>query len=161
MEEFKMAPPWIQYVNALTALLEPDPDIKISYDNDEHIVKLYVEGTDKANALTELLPDEKEFGNVTLKINVVPANVATTKGALIEQALDGNPAFVYAETIQGPMSNPMTFVVFDREVVQYYNDNLGDIHGLRSTLYEELAREIFEDHEGVFFCTDIEEDGEE
>lgn len=158
MEKIEMASPWVQYVNALTAMFDQDPNIKIIYNEDVNEVKLLVTGTDKANALEALLPRKKEFGNVTLHITVVPANLKATKSVLIQQALEGNPAFAYSETYQGPMSNPMTFVVFNKEVVQYYNDNLGDIHGLRSTLYETLANEIFEDHEGVFFCTDVDED---
>jgi hypothetical protein len=49
-------------------------------------------------------------------------------------------------------------VVFVPEVVQYYTDNLGDINGFRTTLYQELAKELFGDSElsrGVYFCTDI------
>ena len=41
--------------------------------------------------------------------------------------------------------NSFTYVVFEKEVVQYWNDNLGDINGLRSTLYQDLAKEIFAD----------------
>ena len=152
-----MSSPWVEYKNKLSTFFMEDNDIKIVYDNDKPEVKLYVTGTDKAEALTKLLPQVKEFGDVKLYITVIPANLDTTKAALIERLLQGNPIFEYAETIQGPMSNPMTFIVMRREVVQYYNDNLGDIHGVRSTLYEELAREIFEDHEGVFFCTDVEQ----
>lgn len=154
MDTVKMSSPWIQYKNLITAMFGEDPDIKINYDDDRKELKLLVTGTDKANALDALLPKQKEFGNVTMTVTVVPANLETTKATLIQQALDGNPVFKYSETIQGPMSNPMTFIVFKKEVVQYFNDNLGDIHGLRSSLYEQLAEEIFDDHEGVLFCTD-------
>ena len=157
MSETKMSTPWVQYVNVLKALFEKDPDIKFIYDNDKLSLKIIVVGTDKADALDALLPHEKAFGNVVLNITVVPANIEKTRSTLILQALKGNPVFDYSETIQGPMSNPMTYVVFKKEVVQYYNDNLGDIHGIRSTLYQDLANEIFEDHEGVFFCTNVDE----
>jgi hypothetical protein len=49
-------------------------------------------------------------------------------------------------------------VVFVPKVVQYYTDNLGDINGFRTTLYQELAKELFGESEltrGVYFCTDI------
>ena len=50
----------------------------------------------------------------------------------------------------------MTYVVFKKEVVQYFNDSLGDIHGVCSTLMQDIAKDIFEDTEGVYFCTDTE-----
>lgn len=52
--------------------------------------------------------------------------------------------------------NSFTYVVFEKEVVQYWNDNLADYNGLTSTLYQDLAKEIFEDAnlDGVYFCTD-------
>ena len=48
----------------------------------------------------------------------------------------------------------MTFVEFCKYVVQYYNDNLGDLHGNRTTVMEQIAREVFDDVSGVYFCTD-------
>jgi hypothetical protein len=52
------------------------------------------------------------------------------------------------------LTNPITYVIFKKEVVQYYDDNLGDAHGNRTTLYEQIANQIFEDREGIYFCTD-------
>lgn len=53
-----------------------------------------------------------------------------------------------------------TYVVFKNCVVQFFNDNLNDPHGVVSTLYENIADEIFKDiqfpNDGVAFCTDIE-----
>ena len=154
--KINMAPPWIQYLNKLKALFEKDPNVKLDFDDERQELKIFVTGTDKAIALGELLPETKEFGGYTLYITVIPANLGTAKSDLILRALEGNKAFNYSRTVQGPMSNPMTFVVFQKKVVQYYIDDLGDLYGLRSTLYEDLANEVFEDHEGVFFCTDIE-----
>ena len=53
--------------------------------------------------------------------------------------------------------NPITYVVFVNEVVQYFNDDLGDVYGQCSTLYQEIAKDVFGETEGVFFCTDVEE----
>lgn len=52
----------------------------------------------------------------------------------------------------------MYYVVFKNCVVQFFNDNLNDIYGNISTLYQDIAREIFADAEweGVFYCTDVE-----
>jgi len=33
---------------------------------------------------------------------------------------------------------------------------LNDIYGNTSTLYQDIAAEVFEDQPGIFYCTDIE-----
>ena len=155
----KMAPPWVTYANALMAMFEKDPDIKVTYDNENLGVKLYVNGSAKADALTKLLPAEKSFGNVTLKISVVPANDNPEDMVkLFRDAFFGNEAVadIWTAPMEVTQSNPLTYVIFRKEVVQYYNDDLSDAHGNRNTLYQEIAKEIFEDHRGIFFCTDVE-----
>ena len=51
-------------------------------------------------------------------------------------------------------TNPFVYVMFKPEVVQYWDDNLGDPHGNISTLAQEIARDVFEDGNGVYFSTD-------
>lgn len=89
-------------------------------------------------------------------ITVVPSNNDVSKSDLFKAAFAGNPIVSYTEHVD-TMSNPMDFIVFEKEVVQYFDDNLGDLYGIRSTLYQDLANEVFEDHQGVFFNTDIED----
>lgn len=54
----------------------------------------------------------------------------------------------------------LTYVVFEAKVVQFFNDDIGDINGIKSTLYEDIAEEVFEKKEGIYFCTnkDVTED---
>ena len=35
------------------------------------------------------------------------------------------------------------------------NDDLSDAHGICSTLYQDLAKEVFGESEGIFFCTEV------
>ena len=51
---------------------------------------------------------------------------------------------------------PITYVVFRNEVVQYYTDDLGDYFGMASTLYEDIARDLFSEVDGIYFCTNTE-----
>lgn len=164
----KLAPPWITYVNKLTALFGNDPEIKIVYDNDTCSVRLYVDNAKKASALIRVLPVEKIIGNVILDIEVIPANADDVIGALPNQIsnkalfdvmFENNPVYAYSKEIIGVFNNPLTYVVFKNRVVQFFNDNLNDIHGLISTLYQDIATEIFEeaDLRSVFYNTDIEE----
>lgn len=154
--KLKLSPPWAVFYRKVCALFGNDPAIEIAYDEDAPAVRLRVEGEAKADAISKLLPHEKAFGNVTLKIEVIPANdVEETVEGLFEKAFDGNPAFAYAQDVEGVLSNPMCYVVFKPEVVQYFNDDLGDIHGICSTLYQNIAADLFEGQDGAFYCTDI------
>lgn len=156
IEKTTMISPWMIYVHQLEAMFKQDPMVKVHFDEETFTVKLYVEGNTKAEALMELLPDSKKFGNVELKIRVLPANLGDSKVDLFYAAFEGNPALSYIKTISGVSSNEFNFVVFKKEVVQYYSDNLGDINGVNSTLYQDLAKELFGTHDGVYYCTDTE-----
>lgn len=154
-EELKMSPPWVVYYREIEALFGEDPDIRIEFDEDEYIIKLFVENVDKADALSQLLPDEKVFGSVTVYTTIIPANRPQTKADLIRRAFEGNPAFSYATTIEGVFSNPITYVAYKNKVVQYFGDNLHDPHGNVSTLYQEIAKDVIGEDDGVWFCTDL------
>lgn len=47
---------------------------------------------------------------------------------------------------------PVKFTVREDD----FNDDLGDPHGLRSTLMQELAKEVIGESDGIHFCTDNE-----
>lgn len=153
-EQMKISSPWVSYVHRLEALFGPDPDIIIAYNQDDNVVSMYVNCHEKADALSKLIPEEKVFGNVQLKIRIVPANLTKKKADLIRSAFEGNPLF--SEVIQvhpDGSSNAFTYVMFKRAVVQYWDDNLGDPHGRVSTLAQVLASEMLI-ADGVCFCTE-------
>ena len=159
-----LSPPWVTFYREIEALFENDPDVLVQYGAthggddavEEPEVTVYVEGSDKADALTQLLPAERTFGDVTLRLSVVPANEKEeTRAELFARAFAGNPALSYVASLEGVMTNPMYFVVFRNQVVQYWNDNLGDINGNVSTLYQEIAEDVFGGDGGIFFCTDV------
>lgn len=152
MEKVELFPPWIIFVNKLEAMFEKDDEINIVYNDNNKEVRLYVDNPSKAEALAELLPAEKTFGNVVLEIEVIPNNDEITDIDLFRRAFEGNEAVAYIDTIEA-LGAAWNYVVFEPEVVQYHNDDIKDINGLCSTLYENIARDIF-DTEEVFFCTD-------
>lgn len=154
MERLQLSPPWVEFATEVMELFKEDPDVEAKYIDEERRLKLYVDDTDKLNALAQLLPKEKTFGNEKLEIELVPSNRVMTTADLFCRAFKGNPAVVDIETVD-VFSNPITYVSFKKEVVQYYNDNLGDLHGNKSTLMECIARDVF-DVSGVSFCTDID-----
>lgn len=162
----KLSPPWVTYVNKLQALFDGDPQIafNINYQgvNGPSVV-LACNNGDKVAALLKLLPEEVEFGNVILSIEVdgpVSNRAFTSAKELYDTAFGGNPAFAYAicPTAEGYHFIDLTYIIFKNCVVQFFNDNLNDAHGLISTLYQEIANDVLvnTDFTGVCYCTDIE-----
>ena len=152
-EKVNLSSPWITFQHEIVELFKKDPEVKAVIDEDENAVHLFVENPVKADALMELLPTAKWFGNVCVKINVIPANDCNVnKGVLFEQAFEGNPIFDSVLVVEGMYNNPVTYVIFEDKVAQYWNDNLGDPHGNVSTLYQEIAKDVF-DVDGVNYCT--------
>jgi len=103
------------------------------------------------------------FGNIPLNIIIdgIPSNRAfKNKKELFEVAFEKNPAFAYAvaPTEDDYTWFDMVYVVFKNCVVQFFNDNLNDCHGVISTLYEDIARDILTGSavQGVYFNTDVE-----
>lgn len=151
----KLSPPWNTFVSELKALFGEDPDIRITFNEDSYEVKLFVANDEKAEALRQLIPEERIYGNVALKVTVVPANADSTNDAdTFEKAFKGNPVLKEIMRLKTPFGE-YDYAVFRKEVVQFYNDDLTDPHGNESTLFENIARDVFGDT-GVFFCTDIQ-----
>ena len=158
-KKIKLAAPWITFYREIEALFKDDPEINVIFDEDDLVIRLWVENAAKADALNQLLPAEKSFGNVTVKISVIPANMsAPSRISLIETAFKGNPAFAFTESAEGIFTNPIHYVVFTNKVVQYYNDDLSDFYGNCSTLYQYIADDVIGSSEGICFCTDIPKD---
>ena len=160
MAVLKLSAPWQIYYKELCELFKQDKEVRIVYDTDEQVINIYVNNAAKANAMAEVLPLEKQFGAVTIQINVIPANktgVRRTRGTVYEDLFYMNPIVDDIVTIEGVMINPITYVIFKKEVVQYYNDSLSDAHGLCSTLYQDIAKRVLDAGEGIFFCTNNSE----
>jgi hypothetical protein len=157
MEKLGLSAPWTTYYKQIKALFAEDKDIKVIFDQDSCAIKLFVEDAEKADALTKLLPVEKAFGNVTVKIMVIPANapLAESRASLVEKAFKGNPAVSTIFSVEGIFGNPINYVAFVPKVVQFFNDDLSDLHGNCSTLYQELAKEVIGQEGGIYFCTDV------
>ena len=159
MATLKLSSPWAIYAREVSELFKYDDQVHVVFDDENYKLKIYVDNGRKAAALEKILPQEKSFGNVTISITVVPANdnyntVFTTNKDIYCAAFTGNRAFSFITETQGVFTNNLTYVVFNKTVVQYFNDDLSDVYGQCSTLYQDLAKHVFVEQEGVFFCTD-------
>jgi len=165
MAKVKLSAPWNIYYEKVKALFGDDSEIHIIFDEENMDLKLYVDRFTKAEALQRLFPTEKEWGNVSLSISVIPSNPNTsfkivkngemTSKEVIEYAFYDNPHFVECIGVDLPFWNGFVYVMFKNEVIQYYTDDIGDLNGLTSTLAQDIAREIFELVDGVYYCTEL------
>ena len=158
----KLSPPWITYINQVQALLDGDPEIAININARENSLVIATNNGDKAAALVKLLPSEKTWGNITWTIFVdgpMSNRAFTSNKELFETAFEKNPAFsrCVAPAQDGYQYIDFTYVIFKNCVVQFFNDNLDDAFGNISTLYQDIASEVFENTPmGVHYCTDVE-----
>lgn len=154
MNEVGLQAPWVLFARQIQKMFEKDEEVKVVCDEKNNEIKLLVNNTIKADALSLILPSEKTFGNIVVKIIVVPANDEKTSD-LFKRAFAGNAAVNKIEVVNDLFENDGVYVLFDPVVVQYFADDISDFYGNTSTLYEDLAREIFEKTPQVHFCTDL------
>ena len=151
----KMSSPWVTLFHKYEAMFGSDPDIRLESRDDGMRIRMLVSNSDKADALAKLLPDHYDFGSVTVNVEVVPDNgFDTARSSLFARAFANNPALSRIVTLSDVFVNPITYVVFGREVVQYWNDNMGDPHGIVSTLYQDIAGDVFGEQDGIMYCTE-------
>ena len=139
----KISPPWITHIHMIQALFDGDPQIACNVgtnESGEPFITLACNNGDKVTALQQILPTEVTFGNIPLHIAI--------------DGIPSNRAFVS----NGYNWFGMVYIVFKNCVVQFFNDNLNDCHGVLSTLYEDIAREVLTGDvvQGVYFNTDVE-----
>lgn len=161
----KLLPPWSIYIRKVEALFDGDPQIacNVDYTGSAPYIVLACNNGDKVAALQQILPEEIEYGGVTLKIAVdgTPSNRAfTSKTELFDTAFYKNPAYAYSmcPCEEGYEWIAATYVVFKNCVIQFFADNLNDCHGVISTLYQDIANDILTGPatNGVYFNTDVE-----
>ena len=171
MAKLGLTSPWVTFYHEIEAFFKKDPEVKVVYDEENNVINLYVDNAEKAAALTELQTTKKTFGAITIKVNVIPANrinvftLTEFKANMVNQplnelylaALNGNERFKDIIPVIGVFNNPITYILFKKEVVQYFNDSLGDFNGVCSTLMQNIANDIFEVKDGIYFCTDTED----
>ena len=157
MENVKLSPPWDEYARKLTALFAQDEEIHIKYKENENKLSIFVDNADKYEALTKLIPSEKDFGGHILNIEIVPANVSDEQKDnryYLKKLFRGNDAVSEIKDAEIGAA-AVTYIEFEKEVVQFWNDNLADLHGVKSTLMEDIARDIMPETTNVFYGTDV------
>lgn len=160
--DMKLEAPWNTFRKKLTVLFEPDPDITIGYLEEtdapgHYLLDIQVSGHEKCLALRDVLPKHKYFGKVDVVLNVTEhveepdedEDIVTTFSKIFR----GNQLVNDIKDVVDPVGVHHGYVRFWPQVLQFYDDDLRDYEGNWSGLAQDIAREVFEDVDGVNFCT--------
>lgn len=159
--------PWYTLYNKIVAIFGNDEELTISNISETkstadakatYTITISSSNAVKLQAIEKILKHEFPMGNIVVKIEFVyeeSDNVNIT-AADFKNAFSGNPIMSAIKTIETPWKSEMTFVMFKREVIQFYNDDITDIYGNFNGLAEDIARELFNSPTDVIsYCTDI------
>ena len=155
-DKMKLSPPWITYFHKVQALFEKDNSITVDFDESNCCLNIIVkEDIEKGEAIQKLFPSEKVFGNNIMKINVVtiqePKQIPTAQ--IFANAFKNNPVVEDVINKSDILRNDQTYIMFQNKVVQFFNDDIYDYNGVCTTLYQNIAKDVFKDFADVHYCT--------
>lgn len=160
----KLSPPWYFYHRKVQAIFEKDSEIHIKdldrIDNGNYSFIILVFNKEKAQAIKAILPAVVEIGGITVNVyiygpdedDIQPLNKSDDE--IYETAFSGNPIFEKTITRNYPIGK-ISYCVFKKKVIQFWNDDLSDYCGNYSCLASEIAKEIFNSSK-INFCISSE-----
>lgn len=163
-----LSPPWAVYREKLAKLFELDGKVTVGPVVDipgGKAIHIRTEDHGKADALYAFLNKSVRFGSVSMNIVVhddSKYNALVVVGGIegrIKAAFAGNRLVRRVETVTDSRGFEHTWLVMEPAVVQFWADNLADVHGNLTLTAEQLARDVL-DIPGVAICTaDLRENG--
>lgn len=157
MEETGIFSPWVLFAKKAEALFRYDDEVAVEYDEDEIALTLLVDNQAKADAIAKLMPEEVTFGNVTLRVGVVPCNEELTSEQVFRTAFDCNPVFAGTAVDE---THGLSYVMYEPVVAQFKSDDISSAFGVTTMTYEQLAKDVLAIPEGTFVCSDLVEECE-
>lgn len=167
----KLSPPWDAYWRELNGLFMNDPQITvkpIEKADGGYSIKIYVDDQAKYEALATILKSEKKFGNVTLEIQIIPADT-TLKAPEItpsveeylkyfETAFKDTGRVVGTQVVVTPTGTKIGYVITEAGIYQFFNDDLTTLYGWTTLTIEQLFRDVFSYNLGssaIYYSSEI------
>ena len=152
--------PWVMFANKMETFFVDDPDVDCQYNENTNEITLVVGNLKKAHALDNLLKPEYYFGNVKLTVKIIPDNNnPIKKWQYLIDAFANNPHFSNIINTDPTGQGALHYVMMKPHIAQFWTDTLADPYGNTTMLYADLAKDIFGDIDGVYYCTsDVDED---
>ena len=158
-KKLKLSPPWDGHMNMLASFFKGDDRVRVGGGTNNRVGTIEVFDTKMYAALEQVLRKRLRFGNVTLTINLVPANgMKKPKGemtdlAALKYVLSKNPAFAKFITRKTELGASV-YCLFRPVVLMWYNDNLCSPWKQSASVYELEAQTVFKDEIGVSYATE-------
>ena len=154
--KMKLSSPWITYYHKVQALFEKDDSVTVDFDESNCFLNIIVkEDTEKGEAIQKLFPSEIVFGNNIMKINVITIKkeIQMPIAQIFVNAFKNNPIIEDVINKSDILRDNQIYVMFQNKIVQFFNDDIYDYNGVCSTLYQDIAKDVFKDFADVHYCT--------
>ncbi len=144
------------YFNKLSVMFRKDPDVELEFERvDDFISKVIIYVNDsnrpgKSDAFAKMLPSRVDFGIHRVYIDIIPNNDSRADHEVLIDMFYGNPIVDSFITDHSGRH----YIIFKKDILQYYTNDISDVNSLQSVLAEDLARELItDDITNVYFCT--------
>ena len=165
-EREQLSPPWYTYANMLKAVFEKDELVEVSDleknedENGEYTITLTCKTERKCEALKKVLKTSVNFGKVTVVVNLTVEDdaVISEKAQIFDDAFTGNPLYHGVVAVKTPWGVDDNYAVFDKGVIQFYNDDLSDLYNNYTAVVADVVKEITKGRKetDVRISTDVE-----
>ena len=154
-----LSAPWYTFAKTVKYIFEKDPDITVAFSDEINgtlTITIETSSPKKLISIKKIVGSKRNFGNINVVIKyALTTNAITTEDyqlafadtGLIDQIIES----------QDPMGTD--FVVVNRDLVQFYNDNIFDYHGNITMTLEEAILSIInmgEQAADIAICTKSE-----
>ncbi|MBP5718394.1 MAG: hypothetical protein J6X53_05385 [Abditibacteriota bacterium] len=155
MNSATLSPPWYTPQKKLKEMFAQDDSVTVGpvvhSDDGSPSVTVYCQDECKATALSALLKSPT-FGNVTLNVSVEVQADSRSDLDVIRAALAYNRRVKEISVKKDHTGTVHVYVVFWPDVCQFANDDTSDYKGNFNALFEDVARDVF-NNVPVQFCT--------
>lgn len=151
-----LSAPWYTFAKTVKYIFEKDPDITVTFaDEVNGVLTITVETSSpkKLISIKKIVGSKRSYGNINVVIKyALTSNVITLEDYKLAFADTG----LIDEIIETQDPMGADFVVVNRDLVQFYNDNIFDYHGnITMTLEEAILSIINMDEQAadIAICT--------
>ena len=174
-EKTNLSPPWYTLRNEIKCSVGYDRGVAVGpldTTNTPYIVPIAVSGDDKAVALASIMNAEFPMGNITVAVQVKNSEGVVIKpktpssaeelGEMVKTAFGGNALFseVVVQSFFPGSPFKAVYAVFDKSVIQFYNDDLSDLYRNFNRVAAFVFREVLNPAPGgiALYCSTVEAD---
>ena len=151
-----LSAPWVTYQGLVATLFKDDADITVSYlDEDEKTFTVSCSNPDKYMLLSKYLKPSATFGNVTVTVKLEYTGTDPIKRGIaddMKKLFAGNPILEDVMEADTPFGD-MVYLLFTRNAVGFYNDDLSNPWGNTNFLACDVAKAVLNPMTSVSLTT--------